>query len=195
MGNIVMMETLRLQLAAGSHSIDNYVLMEAAVPAHCYDTNAPVCPGLFTTETPPQTPDTYRGYPGAINGALRPGGHMFNFFNTNDFALAAWVGNQLLNKPQPPWYYMAPNLQPYLFPSTLVTDPREVMAFAARPRSYAVGAQPGVDGVILGSEVDLAGTFGFGREQSDRSGQFNRPIQQVWNFYFTLLRSFNSDQP
>jgi hypothetical protein len=195
MGNVLMMEALKLQLAAGSHSIDNYVLMEAAVPAHCYDTNAPVCPGLFTTETPPQTPDTYRGYPGAINAALRPGGHMFNFFNTNDFALAAWVGNQLLNKPQPPWYYMGPNLQPYLFPSTPVTDPREVMAFAARPRSYAVGAQPGVDSVILGSEVDLAGAFGFGREESDHSGQFNRAIQQVLNFYFTLLRRLNNSQP
>src|SRR5438093_8065449 len=145
MGNIVMMETLKLQAASGSNALNNYVLMEAASPAHCYDTNAPLCPGLFTEEFEHPTPNTYYGYPGAINAALR--GTMVNFFNTNDFALAAWVGNQLLQKPEGDLgYYMAPGVQPYLFPSTLITDPREIMAFCARPRTYAVGAQPGVHG-------------------------------------------------
>ena len=194
MGNIVMMETLKLQLAASSHSIDNYVLMEAAVPAHCYDTNAPVCPSLYTTEIPPQTPDTYRGYPGDINVALQ--GKMYNFFNTNDFALAAWVGNQLLKKPDGRLgYYIVPPLQPYLLLNNPVTDPREIMAFAARPRSFAVGVQPGVQGEIHGTELALAANFGFTDARADHSGQFTRTIQQVWGLYSTLLQAFNGTQP
>ncbi|MEI6780220.1 MAG: alpha/beta hydrolase, partial [Verrucomicrobiota bacterium] len=194
MGNIVMMQTLNLQLAAGSHSIDNYVLMEAAVPAHCYDTNAPICPGLYTSETPPQTPDAYRGYPGAINAALQ--GNMYNFYNTNDFALAAWVGNQLLNKPDGRGgYYIVPPLQPYRLLNNPVTDAREIMAFVARPRSFAVGAQPGVQGEIHGAELALAASFGFTDAPADHSGQFTRTIQQVWGFYNALLQKLNGDQP
>jgi hypothetical protein len=111
---------------------------------------------------------------------------MFNFFNTNDVALALWVGNQLA-KPQTPSYYMGANLQPFLVPNTLVTDPREVMAFCARPRSYAVGAQSGVLGVIHGDELDLTGQFQFGDSVADHSGQWKRSIQEVWNLYSILL--------
>ena len=194
MGNIVMMEALKLQAGSGSNALDNYVLMEAASPAHCYDTNAPLCPGLFTEEFEHPTPNTYYGYPGAINAALR--GTMVNFFNTNDFALAAWVGNQLLQKPEGDLgYYIAPGVQPYLFPSTLITDPREIMAFCARPRTYAVGAQPGVYGVIGGTEVDMHVEFGFGDTAADHSGQYTRTLQQVRGFYSRLLEKFNPSQP
>jgi hypothetical protein len=189
MGNIVMMEALKLQAASGSNALNNYVLMEAAVPAHCYDTNAALCPGLFTEEFEHPTPNTYFGYPGAVTNALR--GKMSNFFNTNDFALAAWVGNQLLQKPEGDLgYQIIPPLQPYLL-STLITDPREIMAFCARPRSYAIGAQPGVQGMVLGAEVDLHVEFGFGTDASDHSGQYTRSIQQVGDFYFTLRQKLN----
>ncbi len=194
MGNIVMMEALRLQAASGSNALNNYVLMEAAVPAHCYDTNAPLCPGLFTEEFDHPTPNTYFSYPGAIDNALR--GTMVNFFNTNDLALAAWVGNQLLQKPEGTLgYYIAPGVQPYLFPSTLITDPREIMGFCARPRSYAVGAQPGVQGVIDGTEVDMHVRFDFGDTAADHSGQYTRSIQQVRAFYSTLLEKIDESQP
>lgn len=98
---------------------------------------------------------------------------MFNFFNTNDFALKGWVGNHLLMKPDGgSGYYIGPNLQPYILPSTLLTDPREIMPFCARSRSYAVGAQPDVSGVIHGAEVDLHAQFGFGDTVEDH----RRPI-------------------
>jgi hypothetical protein len=42
-----------------------------------------------------------------------------------------------------------------------MTDSREIMSFVARPRSKAVGAQPGVEGVIQGGSVDLKGNYGF----------------------------------
>jgi hypothetical protein len=194
MGNIVMMEALRLQAASGSNALNNYVLMEAASPAHCYDTNTSLCPGLVAEESDHPTPNTYYGYPGAINAALR--GTMVNFFNTNDFALAAWVGNQLLQKPESDLgYYIAPGVQPYFIPSILVTDPREIMAFCARPRTYAVGAQPGVHGVIGGTEVDMHVQFGFGDTAADHSGQYTRSIQQVHGFYSRLLEKLDISQP
>jgi hypothetical protein len=167
--------------------------MEAASPAHCYDTNAPICIGLFTEEFERPTPNTYYGYAGKINTALR--GTMVNFFNTNDFALASWVGNQLLQKPEGDLGYGISLGQPYLFPSTLVTDPREIMAFCSRPRSYAVGAQPGVHGVIGGTEVDMHVEFGFGDTIPDHSGQFTRPIQQLRPFYSRFLERLDESHP
>jgi pimeloyl-ACP methyl ester carboxylesterase len=88
MGNIVMMEALKDQLAEGHSVVDNYVLMQGAVPAHCYDTSSALNYSRFTTISN-QTPDTYRGYPGAINNAIQ--GSMVNFFNTNDYALATGI--------------------------------------------------------------------------------------------------------
>jgi len=190
MGNIVMMEALKLQLSAGSNALNNYALMEAAVPAHCYDTNAPLNPGLVSTESIKPTPNTYFGYPGAINSAFRAGGKMVNFYNTNDFALALWVDNQVQLKPQISWYYIGPDVQPYLFPSILITDPREIMAFCARSRSYAVGAQGAVQGVITGSDVNMKDRFGFGSGPADHSGQFTRSTQLVHDFYRELGVSF-----
>jgi hypothetical protein len=188
MGNIVMMETLKLQLAAGANDIDNYALMQGAVPAHCYDADAPICPSLAAEESDNPTPNTYLGYPGAINNALN--GSMANFFNANDYALNAWVVNEFGYKPDGSLgYYIVPPLQPYRFPSTLVTDPRELMAFIARPRSYAVGAQLGVQGVIHGPEINLNAQYGFGDAESDHAGQFNRSIQNTDSFYHTLLNT------
>ena len=80
-----MMEALKNQLAEGHSVVDNYVLMQAAVPAHCYDTTNTLDYSRFTT-APNYTPDAYRGYPGAINNGIQ--GSMVNFFNANDFALA-----------------------------------------------------------------------------------------------------------
>ena len=121
---------------------------------------------------------------------------MVNFFNTNDFALAAWVGNQLLQKPEGDLgYYIGPSVQPYLFPSTLITDPREIMAFCARPHTYAIGAQPDVHGAIGGTEVDMHVQFGFGDTAADHSGQYTRPLQQVSAFYSRLLEKIDNSQP
>lgn len=195
MGNIVMMQGLRAELAAGRQDIDNYVLMQAAVPAHCYDTALADYPPFTAAENGSPTPDTYRGYPGAINGALR--GQMVNFFNTNDYALSTgavlgksvnWEGNEISYKPDTGYYVTSgTNAWKTGTPSRLLTDPREIMSFAARPRSKAVGAQPGVTGVVQGGQVDLTGSFNFLGDKTEHSAEFNWNIQYLIGFYSRLL--------
>jgi len=70
----------------------------------------------------------------------------------------------------------------------VVTDPLELMPFVARPRSLAVGAQGGVGQNVNGGQLDLT-TLGFGKEEYDHSGEFNRNIQspQVQGFYTNLV--------
>ena len=203
MGNIVMMETLKNQLAAGHTAIDNYVLMQAAVPAQCYLSNLPDYGRFTTAEANSHTPDVYRGYPGAINGALN--GQMVNFFNTNDFALATgiknfivgtvevnWEKNQVDNKPDSFWHYSSDGTTATCLDGgfRVVTDPHELMPFVSRPRSKALGALGGVGGVIAGSQVDLNANYGFDRNFDEHSAQFNWNIQRLNRtngFYQVLL--------
>ena len=207
MGNIVMMETLKNQLAAGHTAIDNYVLMQAAAPAHCYDTGLANYSVFTTRETTHPTPDTYRGYPGAIANALN--GKMVNFFNANDYALATgtyaglqvnWEKNQVDNKPDTYWsYYFDGTNATCLYGNyRVVTNPHELMPFVSRPRSKAVGALEGVNGMIGGGELDLKANFGFDTDSQDHSAQFNWSIQQLGGlngFYRQLGISLKVLQP
>lgn len=206
MGNIAMMEALKLQEAAGVTNIDNFVLMQAAVPAHCYDSSLPDYGPFTTAEASHHTPDAYRGYPGGINAAVR--NSIVNFFNTNDFALAtgvayvplvgdipvSWEANQINYKPDLDLGYTSDGTNAYKN-FDLVTDSRQIMSFAARPRSKAVGALPGVGGVITGGQVDLKGNFGFDTDKSEHSAQFNWNIQRTWGFYSQLISSLFPQQP
>jgi hypothetical protein len=131
-------------------------------------------------ESTSPTPNTYLGYPGAINNAIN--GAMANLFNADDFALNFWIGNEFAKPDGTLGYGVSPGLQVYLW-NTIITDPREIMAFAARPRSFAVGAQSGVQGVIHGTELDLNDQFGFGDTELDHAGQFNRNSQLVSALY------------
>jgi hypothetical protein len=206
MGNIVMMDTLKLQLAESSHSIDNYVMMQAAVPAHCYDTNLANY-GPFTSAenatTTSHTPDVYRGFPGNIAAAVN--GQIVNFFNTNDFALAtgaisvlgigsvsvSWEANQKNYKPDGAWDYYSDGTNCFQLFSRTLTDPREKMAFVARPRSQAAGALGDVGGVVLGGQLDLKANYGFDTDSHDHSAEFNWNIQQLGKtnaFYQVLLQ-------
>ena len=94
MGGIVVTETLKILANAGQQPLDNLVLMQAAVPAHCFDPNATSYQMFLDGEAVAPTPDTYRNYASGITNALRPGGKIVNFFNTNDFALTIWRLNQ-----------------------------------------------------------------------------------------------------
>ncbi len=194
MGGIVMMQTLKAALDSGWEDIDNYVLMQAAVPAHCYDPLLANYAPFMAAEVSSPTPDTYRGYPGPIDLALR--GQMVNFFNTNDFALAtgtilgksvSWESNEIKYKPDVFYSSDGSNALWTGLPNRLLTDPREIMAFVSRPRSKAVGAQPGVAGVIGGGQVDLTGNFNFLGDKTEHSAQFNYAIQAAWGFYSSLL--------
>jgi pimeloyl-ACP methyl ester carboxylesterase len=212
MGGIVMMEALKELAAANQAPLDNYVMMQAAVPAHCYDTTVTNFPFFEQEEELVPTPDVYANYAVGITNAIR--GFIYNFFNPEDYALQqAWVLNEgfyltssagpLTMKPNTFFGYsynptnavaqVTTNSWQLLLGVTnvqarVVTDPLELIPFVARPRSLAVGAQGGVGNIVNGGQLDLT-TFGFGSEEYDHSGEFNRNIQtpQVQEFYTNLV--------
>jgi pimeloyl-ACP methyl ester carboxylesterase len=103
-GNIVVSEALKL-----GAPFDNYILSQAAVPAHCYDANALAQQKFLDQEVIVPTPYAaniggYHDYFGALPGRL------INYFNENEYALAVgtvtkfaievnWEKNQLSRKP------------------------------------------------------------------------------------------------
>ena len=181
-----MMEALKRQVGGGFQALDNYVLMEAAVPAHCYDALAPSFSELVDLEAVTATPDVYRDYMNMTN-AVR--GSLINFFNADDFALNSWIFNQKVRKPHISLGYSSDGTNGFRDSLTII-DPKELMPFVARPRSLAVGAQGATSGAIMDS-LDLKVQFGFGGASSDHSGQYLRNFQNVWPFYFSLLDRLN----
>jgi pimeloyl-ACP methyl ester carboxylesterase len=191
MGGIVMAEALKKQLAAGQTNVNNYVLMQAAIPASCYDTSFSNYPPLVAANESAPTPNTYQGYPGAVNEAVN--GHLMDFFNTNDYALATgtfltfainWEANEETFKPDE--YYRTDGSNCYSG-FVEISDPREIMAFCARPLSKATGAQPNVGGVLLTSgQIDLKANYGFNLGSDQHSAQFNWNVQETSGFYRQL---------
>ncbi len=207
MGNVVMAEALKLQLAAGQQNVNNYVLMQAAVPASCYDTSFTNYAPFLVEEASQPTPNFYLGYPGAISGAIS--GQMVDFYNTNDYALATGTFNFLGVSVAINWEANQENFKPnaslgYRVDSTgtnfangfvNISDSRGIMAFCARPRSKAVGAQPGVGGVIHATGVDLTSNFNFLGGSDEHSAQWNWDIQLVNGFYKKLLNQMEIATP
>jgi hypothetical protein len=68
-------------------TIDNYILTQGAVAAHCYDTLAPNLQPLVDKEATSHTPflDSQGGYHSYFEGLS---GNLVNFYNPLDFALA-----------------------------------------------------------------------------------------------------------
>ncbi len=213
MGNIVMMEALKELAASNEAPIDNYVLMQAAVPACCYDTTVTNIPLFTALESAIPTPNVYSNYAAGITNALRGNGKLVNFYNPDDFALFVWQANEgfYLSSSDGPvtmkpntffgYSYDASNSVAQVttndwqlglgitnVQTRAVTNPLELMPFVARPRSLAVGAQGGVGQIITGGELDLT-TLGFGDQEYDHSGQFKRNVQtrQVQGFYTNLV--------
>ena len=198
MGNVVMAEALKDQLAEGHHAVDNYVMMQAAITAHCYDTSLPDYSVFTAAEASSHTPDIYRGYPGNIAAAVN--NQIVNFFNTNDFALAkgtfltanvSWEGNEKNYKPDWVQGYTSDGTHCFHDVSDIVTNPHEQMAFVARPRAKAAGALEGISGAVSG-ELDLTGAFNFQNNSDEHSAEFNWTIQQLGGpngFYKTLLQN------
>jgi hypothetical protein len=217
MGNTVMMQALKRQHERGRNDVTTWVLMQAAVPAHCFDPGLSDYPKLASTQTTRPTPDTYRSVLNGISTRAR----LVSFVNEEDYALATgtleplpnvelpianWESHQLRSKPDTSHYYRSHGEDGYKFyfqpppsgplpqppPEIIkyyVSDPMEMMAFVARPRSKAVGAVLGVGGFLdQTGETDLGGTaYGFGRSDRDHSGQFNWSIQRLDAFYRQLV--------
>ncbi len=210
MGNIVASEALRL-----GGEFDNYIMSQAAVPAHCYDVTAPSPQKFLNAEqsspTPLQAADGgYHGYFTNITGRI------INFYNPVDFALVGgtcigldtnWEKNHESQKPEtiafPATVYGFNTNALECFADVTVhttttrrilSDSDEKKAMVARTRSKAVGALANVGGVLsTNGAIDLNSVFGFNDTRSDHSAQFNRNIQSVRSYFQQILRSYQID--
>jgi hypothetical protein len=200
-----------------SISVENLLLMEAALPAGCYDASSGINSyGRFiTAEASEPTPDYhdvtkgYRGFLSSIYGNVA--NQVVNYHNSDDYALATghyfgfeanWEKNQIDYKPDgnllTDWhYYYDPSrtdvnkraTQEFtFFAGRFVTDSYEMKSFVARPRSKAVGALEGTSAAPNGViDVNLEATYHFDGRDSDHSGQFKRRIQEVDDLYLTVV--------
>jgi len=184
MGNVVVGEALRRAKQDGYGTVVNtYVATQAAVPGNCYDPNLTGSDlisgfGLIGGELP-ITPNIYNSWM-AVNAA----GKLANYYNINDYALSKWQIDQR-TKPDnvagdnSPYGYCgsltappAPNgffanyspdnafsscggTQLQLGNAANVLNRYEIMAFAAQPRSKALG---GISNVAGFSPQNLATT-------------------------------------
>jgi len=206
MGNVVVGSALNDGL-----SVANYGMMQAAIPAGCYNTNAAAnnYQRFLTAETNSPTPNgaSDLGYGGYLSTVLsNVSGSVANFYNTADFALVSgslpiigevnWEKNQVDYKPNETLGYrylrQQSEGQRCAWGNTnatgwtqqrTVSDIHESISFVARPVSQAVGATNSV-----GSPVNIGpdSLSDFRGAQSDHGGQFQRPIQQVQPFYGAL---------
>ena len=183
-------------------SLDNYVLLNAAIPAECFDTNPELNQWSYTTPDGDTDPGTKAlGYIGQLSSVS---GNLVNFYLTNDSATTvAWVANNAGFKPQPfdtdfdgyfyvPGYPIGKKLgieMPYPLVQRYVGTAHEAMAYVDQSRTKALGAESRAAAVISGtSDMD---NYGFG---TDHSAQWNLPIQQVQPCYYDILTNFNLKQ-
>jgi pimeloyl-ACP methyl ester carboxylesterase len=217
MGNIVAGSALRDGL-----TVNNYALLQGAVPAICYDENANLRPSLeertyagisvqlWENITPCDDVDagmralTYRGQLSGVSGNL------INFFLPNDAATKnAWEFNNDKFKPQTfnlgvSGYYYDPARPPafrlgisfFFEVGRAVASAHEGMAYATYSPTKVVGAEGttagAIDGSVNLSDASFGGEEGFDEEHS---AEFNRNIQVLGTFYQTLGERLGVLQP
>ena len=224
MGNVVAGEALRL--AGNNQVVKTYVASQAALPAHNYDAavttpyllqfnyHYPSGPlwALGTMNYGPDTPNIYGNR--LTNNAAA--GRRVNFYNQNDFALAAprWCFDEI-TKPD----YIPPNN--YYYYNGSLSDPApwnkfkdspivgdtgvlvdivtnlnnryKIMSYAAESYSTALGATPGI--TTFDDRLDLTAIWpadSSGHSYADHfwhSAQFRGDYWQEQNYWNTLLRS------
>jgi hypothetical protein len=213
MGNVVVGSALKQGLM-----VTNYVLMQAAVPAGCYDVseNMNNYQDFLDAETETKTPDWegnlgYRGYLAEVTNTVTK---LINFYNPVDYALTqnSWEQNQIVLKPD--YFGFFPNQTTYVYhdenspyidkifecwlnkPNDVerqVIDGHEAMSFVARPRSQAVGITP-TSGSIQDNVNLKEAPYNFTDSKYHHSGQFNRKIQELDEFYSLLHDSLKLEQ-
>lgn len=185
---------------------DSLVLSQAALPASCYDPQAPTLQKLLDAESLEPTPEwKLMGYRGIYTNIT---GRVVNFYNPADYALATgtvlygilqanWEENERLTKPDGlpgARNYTSDGTNGYAdligAPPRLVTDSQECRGMVSRSRTKAVGTLTGVGGVVdFSRSANLQTAFGFHDTREEHSAQFTRPIQTVLSYYITLLGS------
>lgn len=202
MGNVVAGEALRL--AGTNILVHTYVASQAALPAHAYDSATTVreIPWLLDEGTP----NRYAHYPtdgqpayfASVSGAAR----YVNFFNTNDYALNKWTINQNL-KPDETESYLyvaspAAGHSQFLYHNLIdrdlyfPADTYELFAFCIESRCFALGAQPGVQGVFeAAAQVNLDTSFQFGSLHKGHSAQFRSTNIKRAQYWRQLITTFD----
>jgi hypothetical protein len=176
-GNVVISEALRLA-GTNANLVRTYVASQAALPADCYDTSAPLralfigsTPNVYarywmsgnSANYPAQWPNTNPAYPGSnyMQGAAAK---FVNFYNPQDWALTAlssptWEYDQAL-KPSALWGYgyngsegfhkieRVHPLPEVRFPLAFPTNRFAIFAHGAESWSKALGATS-VGGVFV----------------------------------------------
>jgi hypothetical protein len=192
MGNIVAGSALKKGMA-----VQNYALLNAAVPALCYDQNAPI---RWNYTTPDDDPDPLTKALAYLNQLSNVGGTLINFHLENDFATTtAWESNNWLFKPQrfnsgaTGYYYdrskPAGQRLGISFATSIgrfVRTAHEAMAYVDQSRSKTVGAEPAALGSI-DRRVDMSASYGF---DTQHSAQWERALQQTTPFYNRVLDEF-----
>lgn len=240
MGGIVMSEALRLQSDAGGRQIVNvYVASQTALSAHLYDGTLSTAAGSassvqWTYDHPsfafwiinpgpknygPKTANVYRNWLAyLLNGGAvssKAVGTLVNFYNQNDWALAApvWQFNQITKPDWPdllhsqPWTYDYVG-DPAYFADVFVkkgfnviydlhlgtrSDPKdryEIMAFAAESYVKAFGAMPNVaQGVTRSFDVRSIWPSDGGDHKAHiwHSGQFRSNMPKQKDYWKALL--------
>jgi hypothetical protein len=235
MGGIAMSEALRLQSDAGGGQLVNvYVASQAAVSAHLYDGTLSTTAGSASSvqwqyDHPslprgsqnygPQTTNVYRNWLAyLLNGSATSSkavGTLVNFYNQNDWALAApvWQFNQITKPDWPdvlhgqPWTYVYTGDPAYFedaftkrswdtsYPLALGgrTDPQdrhEIMAFAAESYVKAFGATPNTSqGVTRSFDVRSIWPTDIGDHKAHiwHSGQFRSNMPKQKDYWKALL--------
>ena len=124
-----------------------------------------------------------------------------NIYNAKDFALDLWIFNQKHFKPENLGYPIPREVGTlYTWDSTtglgslhygngffhnprLVIDPQESVSFIARSRTEAVGALATGGSIENNFDVGDNSSTGLSNNRQDHSGEFTRPIQQLYPFY------------
>jgi hypothetical protein len=205
MGNVVTGSALKRGM-----TLNKYMLMEAALPAGCYDDSVNNYPRFLQAETSNPTPDTASemGYRLFLQSTKLNVGSFVSFFNVDDYALATgsvgvipewpievnWEKNEVSFKPDTlgggTYRYQSSGVSYFDLPSDGTTrqivDVDESLSFVARPRSRAVGTETH-NASVFGSVLNLQATCNFGAGVNDHSGQFTRPIQQLKPFYARMM--------
>jgi hypothetical protein len=179
MGNIVAGEALRKAAQQGLGQIVNtYVASQAAVPGHCYDSTLSGS-DLLGFEGGLLGPTTANIYNNWLTTNSAAAGTRINFYNTNDYALSSfhwqldeevkpdsvvginppygYNGSPSDNPPLQDGFYSTAILYPfqhtlYLGNENTLQDRYEITAFAAEPRSLALGTTPDVHTMV---DIDL----------------------------------------